>query len=126
MSNNRSRLQIWFRKLATYQTFPNNLMRNKIEFYFREVISCIIRGASFKKRYPYTHEFELFRNTKDLFAGSTAIVLGNGPSLASLDYTKLKLKTHNLPVVCAMNDFYTTELSKKITPAFYFLSDPAY
>lgn len=58
---------------------------------------------------------------KDSKKGKTALVLGNGPSLAKLNSSNVNGLVDDIFVV---NDFYKTEASKNIRPTFYVLSDP--
>lgn len=59
--------------------------------------------------------------------GKVALVLGNGPSLDLLDIKRvLELQNQGVLDIFVVNLFCLTSAAKKISPDFYFLSDPGH
>jgi hypothetical protein len=97
-------------------------------FYFGDSIFWhLIHIASKKILYlrtkkPSKKAFTVLSEMRDSKVGKVALVLGNGKSLDTLNVREVPNFVDDIFVV---NDFFKTEISMKIKPNFYCLSDPA-
>jgi hypothetical protein len=95
-------------------------------FYGRSPIKLLIHNfvrkiEFFRRRGP---SGELLRATKNLAgskSGKTALVLGSGPSLDSLQVSTARNYFDEIFVV---NNYYLHDIAKELTPDYYCLSDP--
>ncbi len=56
---------------------------------------------------------------------SDVLILGNGPSTKYLEARNVRYFSKTAQII-VMNDFHLSELSREISPNFYFLADPEY
>lgn len=96
-------------------SYPLSALRTLVEFVTRSFL-LLVRGQGSLQR---------LRSIGHSMQGRSLVVLANGPSLRRLDAAKVAAKMESAELsLMVMNNFFRTELSKKLTPSFYLLSDP--
>jgi len=84
-----------------------------------------IRGLLQSRRTALS--LKALRSLKDSEIGRECLVLATGPSLASLKTGRvLDLKRQGSLKVVAINNYFATDLGRKLVPNYYVLSDPAH
>lgn len=109
-----SRFRAWFLK----NSYPHMFIGRSI---FRLSLNNFIRALRifFEPRYRQSDSLGI-KSLKNTKLHKSAIVLGNGPSLNFLNVEKVQEQHLDVFVV---NDYYLTQIAKKLTPTFYVLSD---
>jgi hypothetical protein len=77
----------------------------------------------FRRRGPSKALLKQTKEMKDSRKGKTALILGSGPSLNTLNPDVAR---NYFDDIFAVNNYYLHEVSKKLIPDFYCLSDPNY
>jgi hypothetical protein len=92
-----------------------------VKFYF---FSKIVRLAEyFYFVIPNWRRIQKIKQLKNIKFGKSAFVFAGGSSISKLDAEKILEYKSNGYDVFAGNSFIASELGKKVTPDFYFLSD---
>ncbi len=85
--------------------------------------NAIQKLGFFRRRGPSRKLLAPTKKMKNSKKGKTALVLGSGPSLNSLNPIEVRKYFDDVFVV---NNYYLTEISKELAPDYYCLSDPNY
>jgi hypothetical protein len=83
----------------------------------------IQKASFFRRRGPSRNLLAPTKKMKNSKKGKTALVLGSGPSLNTLDPLRVREFFDDVFVV---NNYYLMDISKKLAPDYYCLSDPNY
>ena len=112
----RTRIAIW----NGYQQVPNPYSLDQFKSRIRELLSflsnTLTMSSETKQKIKRTNKI---RNSKS----NAVLLIGNGPSAASLTLEQLNHFKETGGSIAVMNSFFRTDLASMIVPDYYFLID---
>ena len=117
-------LRSFVRNAPQYQHMPNHMILGKTWQWLAGFIYFLKQEILyFPKSIKRMRTLRKMRNVKK---NTPVLIIGNGPSLATLTSAQVKkLKLQNGEVI-TMNNYDKTSISTEIIPEFHFLLDPEY
>lgn len=119
-----STLRSFVRNAPQYQHMPDHIIRGKIWQWLAGFVYFLKQEILYFPK--STKRLRPLRQMRNVKKNIPVLIVGNGPSLATLTSEQVKkLKLQNAEVI-TMNNYEKTSISSEIIPEFHFLLDPEY
>jgi hypothetical protein len=110
-------------KWPSYQQIPNPYSSDIFKSRLREALSLFSMTLTMDR--DVKQRIRLSKTLKNSCA-NPVLIIGGGPSAKSITMEQLSLFRKNGGSVAVMNNFFRSEISKTLTPDYYFVVDPDY
>lgn len=107
-----------------YQQVPGLIKCHNFKFKVRSLLTLVSMTILMK---PVERaRLKRWTERKGTYKHKDILILGNGPSIRNLDFSRVKNFQMNGGLIAVMNDYSASSLSEILSPNFYFLADPEY
>ena len=114
-------------RFENYQQFPTPFIAGSIFSRIQEMLSFVRHFPSnFLYRQSNKDSLNLLKKHRNKYKSVDLLLIGNGPSSRNVTADQVTFFQKKGGHVAVVNDFFKSELSRTITPFYYFLTDPHY